>query len=196
MIQKTITCIGVHSKRKEWTDYEFEDRQFTFRFSLVGSSIPGRPKDQHIVEVNIKGELLQCWRLTQCSNEELAKILLYYAAEHIRQKILEGVLQEREKITLTLENCPELRCPVEVSEIETIVGFSFNVDVSDKPVISTPIKPLSSQEVIDLISGGETATVEFKIGACRNPRTGKKDDKMAHNIVEAVAAFMKPLVLV
>jgi hypothetical protein len=45
-------------------------------------------------------------------------------------------------------------------------------------------------ELMALIRGGETETVEFKIGARRSPHTGKKDDKMPRSVVKAVAAFM------
>jgi len=45
-------------------------------------------------------------------------------------------------------------------------------------------------ELMSLIATGETESLEFKIGACRNPHTGKNDNRMRDNITKAVAAFM------
>ncbi|MCL4265313.1 MAG: DUF262 domain-containing protein [Anaerolineae bacterium] len=41
-----------------------------------------------------------------------------------------------------------------------------------------------------LIASGESQTQEFKVGACRNPHTGRHDNGMRDNITKAVAAFM------
>ena len=190
MTQKTVTCIGVHSRRKEWTGGKLEDRQFTFLFSIKEPSIPGKPRDQCTVEVNITGELLFNWRLTHVNDEELAKILLYYAAKYVRQKMLEGTLEEKEGIILMMKDHPEPRCPVEVSEIKEIEGFFFDVDTPHDTTIPIPKESLSNPEVTALILGGETQTVEFKQAVCRNPYTGKKDNTLPLNVIKAVAALM------
>jgi len=45
--------------------------------------------------------------------------------------------------------------------------------------------------VVSLILGGESATVEFKVGLCRNPHTGQPDKSgMRKPVIEAVAGFM------
>lgn len=190
MTRKTVTCIGVRSKPKEWIGDEFEDRQFTFLFSIKEPSIPGNPREQIAVEVNITGELLFNWQLTHTRDEELAKILLYYAAKYVRQKMLEGMLEKRESITMWMKDHREPRCPVEVLDIKEVEGFSFDVDTSGSSAISVPKAPLSTSEVATLTLGGETQTVEFKQAVCRNPYTGKKDTTMHRNVIEAVAAFM------
>lgn len=45
-------------------------------------------------------------------------------------------------------------------------------------------------ELMMLIKAGETDKVEFKVGAFRNPFTGKKEDTMTANVMEEIAAFM------
>ncbi len=44
--------------------------------------------------------------------------------------------------------------------------------------------------LMQIIEKGETDTTEFKVAACWNARTGKKDDSMRNNIIEEVAAFL------
>lgn len=44
-----------------------------------------------------------------------------------------------------------------------------------------------------IISRGETDDVEFKVGACFNPHTGKEDKHMREKVLHAVAAFMNSL---
>lgn len=147
MTRKTVTCVGARPKPKAWSGDEFEERQFTFLFSVTGSSIPGKPKDQYTVEVNTDGRLLYNWRLAEADDQELAKILLYYAAEHVQQKMREGTLKKSEEITLEMKDHLEPYCPVEVSEIQEIVGFSFEVDVPDETTVPISDEPLSSPEV-------------------------------------------------
>lgn len=192
VVQKTVTCTGVVKKPSDYIDDPFEGRQFKFWFSIEDnvSSVPGRPKESCRVIVKIDGELLFNWGLGS-RDEELAKILLYYAAEHIQRKLRDATLQKQETLYLKRVEHPESRCPVNLSEIERIKGFSFDVLI-DQPQSIPPKtwEPLSDDEVLKMIAGGETNTVEFKIGACRNPYTEKKDDSMKDNIVEEVAAFM------
>lgn len=63
------------------------------------------------------------------------------------------------------------------------------IDLIDK-LLAGLSKFRQDPELIALISAGESDLVEFKIGACRNPRSGNSDDKMRENIIKAVAAFM------
>lgn len=45
-------------------------------------------------------------------------------------------------------------------------------------------------ELMTLIKAGESDTVEFKVGAFRNPKTGAKDEDMLLNVLQEIAAFM------
>jgi hypothetical protein len=109
----------------------------------------------------------------------VGSVVQNYGAEHIQQKMRKATLQGMEKLCLKRAEHPEPRCPVNLSEIERIEGFSFDVLI-DQPRSITPKtwEPLSDDEVLKMVAEGETnAVVEFKIGACRNPYTGKRDDR-------------------
>ena len=50
--------------------------------------------------------------------------------------------------------------------------------------------PPADQTLVQLIAEGENEQVEFKVAACWNARTGRKDDTMRQNIIQEVDAFL------
>ncbi len=132
---KEVTCSNAQMKPKEWIDGS-EDREGEFVFSIAdSSSIPGKPRQQYKLRVKITEELQRNWGLAQSSDDDdpvLKRILFYYATEHVRQKLeatRNDPLPERDELILTTAKCTEDRCPVRISEIQEVKGFTFTVDM-------------------------------------------------------------------
>jgi hypothetical protein len=68
------------------------------------------------------------------------------------------------------------------------------VDATSKNAALDAYRSFSSgsndRRAANLIDEGETRTTEFKVAACWNARTRRKDDTMKDNIIEEVAAFL------
>lgn len=54
----------------------------------------------------------------------------------------------------------------------------------------TCISPVSVALPAELVAKGETAKVEFKVAACWDLISGKKDDRMRDNVIQEVVAFL------
>lgn len=139
MKQKTVTCVRVSQVRKKWekkpkSSENFDwDCECEFWFSVVDNpSVLGKREPPFSVVVKITRELLVNWSLTDYSNDNLTKVLFSCAIDHIRQKIEEGGTPAAEKITLTMQNQLESRCPVDITKIPTVKGYSFNVEIKNK----------------------------------------------------------------
>jgi hypothetical protein len=86
-----------------------------------------------------------------------------------------------------------------VAHVYGLTEEEFRHILSTFPLVEDEVKEAALREyrrfapdpaIMPLIAGGESATVEFKEAAARNPYTGKNDNSMRDNIVKAVAAFM------
>jgi len=140
-MQKIVICTKGRLKNKEWIGYDFEDRTGMFVFSVTDSSaVPGKPKDYYTVTVRITGELLKNWKLIHSSENDIIKVLFYYAMEHVYQSIEKSIsgneLPASNEVVLTTKNHTETRCPVVISEIPKIFDFGFNVNVREQGVNS------------------------------------------------------------
>lgn len=87
-----------------------------------------------------------------------------------------------------------------IAHIYGLTEAEFSHILSTFPLVDEAVKGAALGEyrklapdpaVMALIVGGESAVVEFKVAARRNPVTGKDDgQKMSDNVVKAVAGFM------
>ncbi|MCB0000884.1 MAG: hypothetical protein KDE56_34215, partial [Anaerolineales bacterium] len=86
-----------------------------------------------------------------------------------------------------------------IAHVYGLTEEEFSHILSTFPLVEDEVKEAAldeyrklapNPELLSLIASGESETVEFKQAACRNPHTGRNDNNMRNNIVEAVAAFM------
>lgn len=86
-----------------------------------------------------------------------------------------------------------------IAHVYGLTEEEFSHILSTFPLVEDEVKEAAlneyrklapNPELLSLIASGESATVEFKQAACRNPHTSRNDNNMRNNIVEAVAAFM------
>lgn len=86
-----------------------------------------------------------------------------------------------------------------IAHVYGLTEAEFSHILSTFPLVADEVKEAAlheyrqlapNPEIMTLIASGETENVEFKVAACRNPHTGKNDNKMRDNITKAVAAFM------
>ena len=104
-----------------------------------------------------------------------------------------GVTDESERATLRAELDGLIAHVYGLSDKEfqhILCTFPLVDDATKQAALEVYRQLAPDPEVLSLIASGESERVEFKEGAIRNPHTGKRDDKMRHNILKAVAALM------
>ncbi|MCB8944537.1 MAG: putative DNA binding domain-containing protein [Ardenticatenaceae bacterium] len=86
-----------------------------------------------------------------------------------------------------------------IAHVYGLTEAEFSHILSTFPLVADEVKEAAlheyrqlapNPELLTLIGGGESESIEFKQAACRNPYTGKQDNSMRDNISKAVAAFM------
>jgi hypothetical protein len=107
-----------------------------------------------------------------------------------------GVTNETERLKLRAE------LDALVAHLYGLTEAEFTYILTTFPIVSQVVKdktleafrifaphPENSQ-LVELIKHGENNYLEFKVAACWNAKTGKKDDTMKLNITEGVTAFL------
>ena len=89
-----------------------------------------------------------------------------------------------------------------VAHLYELTEQEFEHVLATFPLVEQPVKDAAlyayrvfslkgnGMRIADLIDGGETKRVEFKVAAYWNEATRKKDETMRENIIQAVAAFL------
>ncbi len=113
------------------------DKEYAFFFDVVDASLVGEPEEgasaaKHRIKVGITYPLLVNWRLVHASEDDLIKVLFFYARRYVVQKIKDGTLTEYEELPLSTEEHPGGYCPLDISRIPDPVGFTLDIEVDEQ----------------------------------------------------------------
>lgn len=118
-------------------NFGIDNRQCGFMFYVVDSSFVGGPEEisqasNHRIKVGITFELQFGWGLYEASQEDVNKVLFYYAKKYIEEKVRAGTLQEFEDLCLSTVDHKESRCPLDISRIPNPEKHTFEVVTEDQ----------------------------------------------------------------
>ena len=108
--------------------YPNDNTEYGFHFDVFDASLVGEPEERasaakHRIKVGITYPLLVNWRLVDASEDDLIKVLFFYARRYVVQKIKDGTLTEYEELPLSTKEHHEGKCPLDISRIPDPVGL-------------------------------------------------------------------------
>jgi hypothetical protein len=137
-IVKTIKLQTLQTRSR---NYPTDDTSYTFIFSVVDSSLVGKPREKSAsnycaVSVTVHWEVLVNWgfidlrplELPPARIPDLQKVLFWYAKEHIEKQVRDGTLSKQTEVVLSRATADDL-CPFDISRIPDPRDFTFNVDL-------------------------------------------------------------------
>lgn len=143
---KTVTFVS-----QEYLPVTRDGLDLRLEFTVVDSDLRGAPEETSATTsgqmiIGISRTLASVWGLEPAARD---KVLLEFARRHIRGKVQDGTLTDREELHLTTGNTPT-PCPFDPNRITVAIGQPMEFTMEDKNPVQAAEPSGTAARIIDL----------------------------------------------